>query len=169
MKLPVLLIACFLGAAAQAHEGHDHGDEAKPVVSASIAPRFEARSDLFELVGILNGKELWLYLDKAESNEPVERAAIEIESGSFKGKAVASQNDTFKLMAPSLAQPGQHALTITVEAGDESDLLTTTFEMKAADSPDAKKALAGNWLVYAGVAIALALLAAAVIRMRKRK
>ena len=172
MRFSVFLVACLLGAAVHAHEGHDHGDEAKQIAASSVAPRFEARSDLFEVVGIMNGKELWLYLDKTESNAPVEQAAIEIESGAFKGKAVASQNGAFKLTAPSLAQPGQHALTITVEAGDESDLLTTTFEMKAADSPDsmiAKEKPAGNWLVYAGVAIALALLAAAVIRMRKRK
>ncbi len=168
MKFPVFLIACFLGMVAHAHEGHDHGDETKPMVSGSIAPRFEARSDLFELVGILNGEELWLYLDKAESNEPVEQAAIEIESGSFKGKAVASQG-AYKLAAPSLAQPGQHALTITVEAGEDSDLLTASFEMKATDSMEAKKAPAGNWLVYAGVAVALAVLVVAVIRMRKRK
>jgi hypothetical protein len=177
VRIPVFLIACFLGMSAHAHEGHDHGDEAKPVVSASIAPRFEARGDLFELVGILNGKEWWLYLDKAESNEPVEQAVIEIESGSFKGKAVASQ-DVFKLAAPALAEPGSHALTIMVEAGEESDLLTASFEikaaeikateMKAADSMGVKAARSSGWLAYAGVAIVLALLIAAVIRMRKR-
>lgn len=182
MRFPVFLIACFLGMATQAHEGHDHGDEAKPVVSASIAPRFEARGDLFELVGILNGKEWWLYLDKAESNEPVQQAVIEIESGSFKGQALASQG-AFKLAAPALAEPGSHALTITVEAGEESDLLTAMVEMKAAemkaaemksaelkaaDSSEAKAARSSGWLAYAGAAIVLALLIVAVIRMRKR-
>jgi hypothetical protein len=156
-----------------AHEGHDHGDEA-PLPVSSVAPRFEARSDLFELVGILDGKVLWLYLDKADSNEPIEQASIEIESGSFKGKAVASPGGVFKLMAPALAQPGQHALTITVEAGEDSDLLTASLEMKAADiktagSTETKEIWPSGWLAYAAVAIVLALLIVAVIRMRKGK
>jgi len=173
VKFPVLLITCFLGMAAHAHEGHDHGDDAKPVVTSSVAPRFETRSDLFELVGIVNGKELWLYLDKAESNEPIEQATIEIESGSFKGKAVASQG-VFKLAVPALAEPGQHALTITIEAGEDSDLLTASLEMKAADiktagSTETKEIWPSGWLAYAAVAIVLALLIVAVIRMRKGK
>lgn len=174
----ILFMLALPGTMSHAHEGHDHGDEAKPVVTSSVAPRFETHSDLFELVGIVNGKELWLYLDKAESNEPIEQATIEIESGSFKGKAVASQG-VFKLAAPVLAEPGSHALTITIEAGEDSDLLTASFEikaaemkaaeMKAADSTEAKAAWPSGWLAYAAVAIVLALLIVAVIRMRKGK
>ncbi|NWG39305.1 MAG: hypothetical protein HXY27_04975 [Hydrogenophilaceae bacterium] len=167
MKFPVFLLGFVLILAAHAHEGHDHGDEAKPVAVASIAPRFEARSDLFELVGILNGKEWWLYLDKADSNAPVEEAVIEVESGAFKGQAFASEG-VFKLVAPSLALPGQHALTITIETEEETDLLTATVELKAADSADAKEIRPSKWLAYVAVAILLALLIVAVISMRKR-
>ena len=172
MRFPVVFMLLLFASVSHAHEGHDHGDEAPPPVS-SVAPRFEARGDLFELVGILDGKALWLYLDKADSNEPIEQASIEIESGSFMGKAFASPGGVFKLMAPALAEPGQHALTITVEAGEDSDLLTARFDMNAADmtasdSKEAKNVMV-NWLTWAGGAIVLALLAAMVIRMKKRK
>jgi hypothetical protein len=167
MKFLVFMLGFFVVLAVRAHDGHDHGDEAKPVAVASIAPRFEARSDVFELVGILNGKEWWLYLDKTDSNMPVEEAVIEVESGAFKGQAIASEG-VFKLVAPSLARPGQHALTITIETGEETDLLTATVELKAAHSTDAKEIRPSNWLAYVAVAILLALLIVAVIRMRKR-
>lgn len=47
---------------AQAGEGHDHG-EAPAAAAGSALPRFSAGSELFELVGVLNGKQLTLYLD----------------------------------------------------------------------------------------------------------
>ena len=157
----------LLSSVGHAHEGHDHtGDGTLPV--STVAPRFEARSDLFELVGIMDGEVLWLYLDKADSNDPIEQASIEIESGSFKGKAVASPGGVFKLSAPMLAKPGQHALTITVEASGELDLLTTTFEMKAVERAEKMQARVGSWTVWAGGVLLLALLVVMVFRMRKR-
>ncbi|HEU4806269.1 MAG TPA: HlyD family secretion protein, partial [Nitrobacter sp.] len=36
-----------------AHEGHDHGDDEKSAVASSAFPRVTARSDLYEVVGIL--------------------------------------------------------------------------------------------------------------------
>lgn len=172
MRFVAVFMMIFFAAAGYTHEGHDHGDEA-PLPAADVAPRFEARGDLFELVGILDGKALWLYLDKADSNEPIEQASIEIESGSFKGKAVASSGGAFKLMAPALAQPGQHALTITVEAGGETDLLTASFQvnavkLKAGDSTKVKQALTENWPAWTG-GILLLLLVAFAFRMKKRK
>lgn len=116
----------WCGIAAYAHDGHDHGDTPAPV-TGDIAPRFEARSELFELVGVLRGTELVLYLDRAADNAPVPQAAIEIESGAFKGQAQAASDGTFRLAADALAQPGQHALTITVESGTEADLLNARF------------------------------------------
>ena len=45
-----------------AGDGHDHG-EATTSAGGPALPRFTAVSETFELVGVLNGKQLTLYLD----------------------------------------------------------------------------------------------------------
>ena len=45
-----LLTLLFTPILALAHGGEDHGDGAKPVSAANIAPRAEAQTELFELV-----------------------------------------------------------------------------------------------------------------------
>lgn len=69
-----------------AGDGHDHG-EAAPTATGPALPRFAAVSDLFELVGVLNGKQITLYLDRAADNSPVTEAQIELEIGGKKFKA----------------------------------------------------------------------------------
>ncbi|MFO1250957.1 MAG: hypothetical protein U1E77_07415 [Inhella sp.] len=65
---------------AWAGPGHDHDhDHDAPRASAPAQPRFVASSELFELVGVLDGKALTLYLDRADSNEPVTAATLELE------------------------------------------------------------------------------------------
>ena len=46
----------------KAHEGHDHGPS--EAVAGQLAPRISARSETFELVGILRGERLVIYLDR---------------------------------------------------------------------------------------------------------
>jgi cobalt-zinc-cadmium efflux system membrane fusion protein len=147
------MILFWCGIVAHAHDGHDHGDTPAPV-AVSIAPRFEARSELFELVGVLRGAELVLYLDRAADNAPVPQATIEIESGAFKGQAQAASDGTFRLAADALAQPGQHALTITVESGTEVDLLNARF----GHAPQAVTASAPTIVPVAGYGAAALLL-----------
>lgn len=128
------LILVLSARISHAHGDEDHGDAPHPVAVTSVAPRFEARSELFELVGVLHGDELVLYLDHAASNQPIASAAIEIESGAFKGKAVAAASGEFRLPAAELSQPGKHALTITVETDTDIDLLAAQFEVASAPS-----------------------------------
>ena len=70
--------ALLLSPLAHADDGHDHGD-ATPVATGPALPRFAAVSDIFELVGVLNGKHITLYLDRAIDNAPVTDAQIELE------------------------------------------------------------------------------------------
>ena len=46
---------------------------------AQAAPRFTLDSELFELVGVVNGHTLALYLDRADDNRPVPGAQLELE------------------------------------------------------------------------------------------
>jgi hypothetical protein len=111
-----------------ADAGHDH-DEGKTAPARPAAPRFESHSELFELVGVLEGAKLTLYLDRYRDNAPVEDAKIEVESGSFKGEAIRGADGAYALPAEPFDKPGRHVLTLTVTAGSEVDLLTGALEV----------------------------------------
>ena len=123
--LPILMLAA---ATAWAHEGHDHGP-AVPEIRVEAAPRATAESEEFELVAVLEGGKLRLYLDRYASNEPVAGAGIEVESGAFKGLAREVAPGVYTLPGEAFAKPGKHPLTIGVQAGESADLLAATLEV----------------------------------------
>jgi hypothetical protein len=109
--------------------------------SAQAQPRFEARTESFELVGTFANGELSMLIDRFETNEPVLDAQVEVESGSQKAKAAfrADHGDYAvqdKAMLALLARPATHALVITVLAGKESDLVDATLAVAAAEQAD---------------------------------
>jgi membrane fusion protein, heavy metal efflux system len=120
LGLPFLLA---FGLAVSAHEGHDHGAPPPPV-SASIAPRFDASSEAFELVGVLRNGKLTLHLDRFLGNGPVPEAEIEIETPAGPQKARPVGDGSFQIEAPFATQPGSHDLIATVTAKGEIDMLT---------------------------------------------
>lgn len=169
MKL-LIALSLFLGlAAAQAHEGHDHGAPPTPV-AGSVAPRFEARADVFELVGVLVGADLILYLDRAVSNAPVDGAEIELESGAYKAKAQRIDVGTYRVQAGPLATAGKHALTLSAQAGDDADLLTATFDhaLPAGAIAATEAGVGWPWRWPAGAALLLAAAGALMIRRRRK-
>ena len=105
MKTTLLLAAMTIAAApflpslAHAGEGHDHGDAA-PVARGAALPRFPAVSEAFELVGVLNGRQITLYLDRSADNSPVTEALIELEIGGAKLKA-EKHEDAFEVVLAS--------------------------------------------------------------------
>lgn len=131
----IVLLMVSLGA--NAHEGHDHGTPPPPV-SASIAPRFDASSDAFELVGVFRDGKLTFHLDRFIGNMPVPEADIEIETpaGAQKAKSLGSGN--YQIEAPFAARPGSHDLIATVTVGGEIDVLTAALVVPK-DEPDKSK------------------------------
>src|SRR3954470_19268114 len=111
-----------------AHEGHDHAPAAAPPVVES--PRVSLQSEKFEIVAFPNGAELIIYLDDADSNEPVRNAALTVESAGRQASArdlaagIYSVGDWIK-------QPGKHALTITIAVGEQKDQLSGTLLIAA--------------------------------------
>ena len=150
-----------------AHEGHDHGAAAKPA-DVRLAPRFELRSEDLELVGVLAGKDLVIYLDRATDNAPIPGAQIEIEGQGIKGVATEMADGVYQLSAPALAQTGKYPLTITILAGEIVDLLSANLEIGevTATVPDAGHP-DRNWWLYAGTP--LLLLAGGLIVRRLRR
>lgn len=112
----------------------EHLDSPGTSAAADInsSPRLEAHSDLFELVATLHADQLSLLIHRFQTNEPVLRAEVELETGGVKAQARfhAEQadfvvNDAAFLKA--LSSPGPHALVITVRAGSDADLLDGTM------------------------------------------
>ena len=131
--LGVAVLTTLLGASwLSAHEGHDH-DAAPLPASVSIAPRAEATYDAFELIAIAQGSELAIYLDRFATNEPVEGAAIEVETSS--GPITAqTHGDAYRLSATWLSKPGRYDLIFTVTAKEGADVLPLTLEIPEARS-----------------------------------
>jgi membrane fusion protein, heavy metal efflux system len=130
LVLTALLAAMtFLGGRpAYAHDGHDHGAPPTPI-STTIAPRVDASSTLFELIGVLRDGKLTLYLDRFVTNEPVKDAEIEIETSNDAVKATPNPDGTFTLDAAFAAKGEKHDLIFTVSAGGEIDVLTGTLNV----------------------------------------
>ena len=160
--LAALLVAAILYApTAWAGEGHDHGGAA-PAAGGQSLPRFFAVSETFELVGVLSGKQITLYLDRFADNSPVRDAQIELEIGGAKFKAEKQGDDVYKVVLPAAPEPGVLSVTATVTAGNEADLLAGEIDVHEKAHTEAA-AHPHSWTEYAGWAAAaiaaLALLA----------
>ena len=145
---------------AMAGEGHDHGTAA-PAATGTASPRFAAVSDLFELVGVLNGKQITLYLDRAADNSPVTEAKIELEINGKKYQAAKQGTDEFEVVLPEAPKPGVLAITATVSAGTDADLLAGELDIHEAAHAD-EAAHTHSWKEYAvwaagGIAVLAAL------------
>ncbi len=128
-KVSVVLIATTLICLpVKASEGHDHG-EAAPQSTTEALPRFSAVSETFEIVGVLKGKQIVLYLDRFADNSPVRDAQIELDVGGTKFKAEKQGEDEYEVVLPTEPQAGTLTVAATVIAGAESDLLAGEFDI----------------------------------------
>ncbi len=113
----------------------EHLDESSNVAKAVGAiPRMEARSETFELVGRLAGREFTMMINRFETGEPVLAAKVEVESGKLKASAsfhvdMGDYATNDKALLEALATPGEHAIVVTVIAGPDADLLEGTLKV----------------------------------------
>ena len=61
-----------------AHEGHEDDDATRSALASSTYPRVSAHSELYELVGIVRGERLSIYLDHVATNEPIADAKVKV-------------------------------------------------------------------------------------------
>jgi hypothetical protein len=167
--------ALLLPLPAQADDGHGHGDAA-PSASSHALPRFAAVSESFELVGVLDGKRITLYLDRAADNAPVHGARIELDLGG--GKLLAQPHeDVYEVQLAAAPAPGVLPISATVTAAEEVDLLVGELDLHAPEEAAGKAqeeaqapqvARARPWtLIVGGGAIALAGLGAGLFAGRR--
>jgi hypothetical protein len=127
------LLAALSCVPSAAHEGHDHDAEAArtaPPAPAFAAPRFGTASELFELVGALDGQRLVLWLDRAADTSPVTDATLELEIAGRPMRARAA-GDIYVIELDAPLAPGRVAIVATVVAGGDSDLLAAELVVPA--------------------------------------
>jgi LPXTG-motif cell wall-anchored protein len=164
------LISCiamtFFALSAWGHGGEDHGDGTAPAAVNGIAPpRAAAHTEEFELVVVLADGKLTLFLDRYADNAPVPDAEIEVESGTFKAVAVQVAPGVYALPAEAFAKPGKHPLIVSVQAGENADLLSAALDIA---EPAATAGRAYAWTAWAAAG-ALLLIGAALLVMRRKK
>jgi hypothetical protein len=186
MKLIHILLLYFaLGSVAVASPGAhgpngEHLDAPGGHVHSDAGPRIETFTESFELVGHLQGDELSVLVDRYESNEPVLNGKLEVEFNGMKAHARFHADhgdyaiDDAKFLQ-ALSKPGKHSLVFTLTAGEESDLLEGTMEVKGQDaahdnSHEDSHAHSFSLMAWAigGVLLSI-LLVAIVIPMLRRK
>lgn len=139
--------AALLPLAALAGPGHDHGDRA-PTATGPALPRFAATSELFELVGVLDGRRVTLYLDRTADNAPVTGAQIELEIAGAK-LPVEARDDVYEVELAAEPKPGVLPVTATVTAGQDVDLLAGELDIHD-DEHSSDAAHVHGWQEYAG-------------------
>jgi membrane fusion protein, heavy metal efflux system len=129
------IAAVLLGpSASPAHEGHDHDDSARAALASSTYPRVTAQSDLYEVVGILKGDRLLIYLDRAATNEPVTDAKVRVTIGDGEAiDAAPAENDTYVAASPRLSGTGSVEVIFAITASGGNDLLVGTMTLPKAD------------------------------------
>lgn len=161
-----LAIGLALSSLSWAGEGHDHGD-AKAATSAPSTPRFTAVSDALELVGVLNGKQITLYLDRLETNAPVKEAQIELDLSGVKFVAQKHGEDEFEIVLPAEPKPGVISVTATVTIDKEVDLLAGELDIHS-DLNGEGSASKNGWKKWLSWALFSAAALMALIFIRKR-
>lgn len=139
--LASFVLALSASSVASAHEGHAEGKQAAPVPAAPAvrppahaASRFATASEAFELVGVLDGRRLTLWLDRFGDNSPVVGATLELEIGDERVSA-ASQGDVYVAQLRALPAAPSVPITATVIANGTSDLLAADLALPQASEP----------------------------------
>ena len=163
------ILIAMLFTPAWAGPGHDHGD-APTAIAGNASPRVTSHSDLFEIVGVVSNGEMTLYLDRYATNEPVKDAKIDIEIGNIKGVATAQPDGSYVFKNDVLAKPGELAVSFTVLAGTDNDLLAGDLKIGSMVDDHAHDVAGRPWLRWLGyLAGAMLLVVVAISVLRKRR
>jgi len=145
-----LVVVALMGSTARADDGHSH-DAGPAAPTGPALPRFAATSELYELVGVVKGKQLTVYLDRFEDNAPVQGARVELGIGGAKVALQEHGPGEFEGTLASGMKPGVHAVTATVVAGADTDFLAG--ELHVHEETQATAAHSHRWREWAGWAL----------------
>ncbi len=117
----ILALCCLAAAPTVAHEGHDEQQVAAP--GAPRSPRLAIRSESYELVAVLEGERLAIYLDRFEDNSPVTDAHLTVTVDEELVVAQSSGDGTYTIVSKRFSGRGIVELVFDIKAKDADDLL----------------------------------------------
>lgn len=170
-RIAPFLISIALALPAWAHEGEDHGAPEPTAAAAEAAPRAASVTETFGVLVAARHGGLTLYLDRAETNEPVTGARIEVESGALKTDAQPVEPGVYRVDTEHFALPGKYPMTIAVEAEDAADLMSVTLEVPAqaaAAPPSSTRPTAWDRAALWGASGALLFAGVGLVAVRRR-
>ncbi len=123
--LASIFLVAGIFAVASAHEGHNHDKEIKPQSNVVAAPTLTAVSENYELVAIVKGRQMTVYLDQFESNAPVIDADLDFDFSGTVVKATRNADGTYSVALPkNVDLKSTMPVTITILAVAGPDLLS---------------------------------------------
>jgi len=136
--LPVLLALLVWLAAAPvtAHEGHDLEIPESPGASRAV-PRLVADSESYELVAVLEGQRLVIYLDRFEDNSPVTDANMIVTINEEPVVAQATGNGTYSVTSTLFERGGLFEFVFDIKAPEGDDLLIGKLTLPSAGAAGA--------------------------------
>lgn len=141
-----LLAGCG-GSTALAHGDADH-DHGPPAAAATGSlPRLATKSEAYELVAILDGERLTIYVDRFEDNSAVTDATVTV---TIDGEPVAAEpaaNNTFAVTSKRFGGGGAVELIFDIKAPAGDDLLIGSLTLPnraAAEAGPGAMSLAGR-------------------------
>lgn len=127
-----------------AHPGHDH--DAGPAPAVAVMPRAESYSDRLELLVMLDGSDLLIFLDDFATNAPILAADVLVETRTPQGLEEFQVHDegdgVYRLSAPWLTEPGRHDVLVSVQDDAGFDLLIARLEIP---EPERPQTLTTSW------------------------
>ena len=161
------LIFTLLSTLVMAGPGHDHG-EAAPQAQGTALPRFVAVSEDLEMVGIVDGKQLTIYLDRFKDNGPVNDAQIEIDIADNSYKAEKHGVGEYEVILKDTLKPGVIAITATIQAGELNDLLAAELDLHADEQEPSRGSSWKGIALWTGAGLFALIALGAIIRIRQQ-
>lgn len=144
-------------AVANAHEGHKHDKEIQPQSNVVAAPTLTAVSENYELVAIVQDRQMTIYLDQFASNAPIIDADLELDFSGTVVKATRNADGTYAATLPkNIDLKRSLPVTVTILAPAGADLLSGDLVISVAEQHSRWISL---WLIVALVASIIVLLA----------
>jgi len=128
IRLCSLLLFFTVGSLAYAGPGHDHGEEKTTVHSTTMKPKFYMESDLYEVVGTIEGKNIVIFIDDYLTNRKVSEAELTLNVDDQTIKLVKAENDTYQGNLSSPVGKKSLSITLSVKDKDVDDILVGTYD-----------------------------------------
>lgn len=126
----IVLLQALIFSTGYAHNGVDHGDDRDAAeIHRSSEPRFANRTDRTEVVGILSGQNLDIFIDDVTSNLPLDYKEVQVESDGKHVSATRTAEGHYQIPASWLQAGKEHHLVLTLLGDGRQDILATVLHV----------------------------------------